>query len=86
MWHTEERWSHTLITAHQLGRGRDFRRNLGDPEVFIRIHRAILCVGAMVAVLALIPSGRKRWAAWAALAAHLLLLGSEQGWLLINRR
>ncbi len=63
-----------------------FYRNVGDPEVFIRIDRAILCGGALLAILALIHPNRKRWAAWAALAAHLFLLTTEAGWFLINRR
>jgi len=44
-----------------------FRRNVSNPELFIRIDHAIYTVGATLAILALIRPGRKRWAAWAAL-------------------
>lgn len=62
-----------------------FHRNVGDPEVFIGIGRAILYTGALLAILALIHPWRKRWAAWAALAVHLFLLSAESGFS-INRR
>ncbi len=63
-----------------------FRRNVGDPEMFIRIDGAILCAGALLAILALIHPDRKRWAAWAALAVHLFLLSADLDSFSINCR
>jgi hypothetical protein len=60
-----------------------FQRNVGNPEFFIRIDRVILYVGLALAMAALLHPHRKRWAAWAAFAVFLWLVGSE--WVVINR-
>lgn len=56
-----------------------FERNVGDRGLFIMIDCAIVVVGMALAIAALIPSNRKRWAAWLALAGSLLLLAKTGG-------
>lgn len=51
-----------------------FSRNVGDPDLFIRIDRALLFVGITIAGLALLHRHRKRWAALLALAAFVWVL------------
>jgi hypothetical protein len=53
-----------------------FDRTVGNPEMFIAIDQTMLCIGALLSVLALTPPNRKRWAAWTALAANLYLLAN----------
>ena len=62
-----------------------FQRNVGDPELFIRIDHAILYVGAALAVAALLHPWRKRWAAWAALGVYAILIGMQAYWFVVNR-
>jgi hypothetical protein len=51
-----------------------FSRNVGNPEVFIDIDQCLLMLGVILATLALLHPYRKRWAALAALAAHVTVL------------
>lgn len=51
-----------------------FYRNVGDPDLFLRLDRDILVAGAVLALLALVWPNRKRRVAWTVLVAHLFLL------------
>jgi hypothetical protein len=62
-----------------------FARNVGNLETFIEIERSIYAIGALMAILALIPSNRKRWAAWLALATHSYCLLAAFDFLTIYR-
>jgi hypothetical protein len=63
-----------------------FDRTVGNPEVFIGIDQTFFLAGALLAVLALIPRDRKRWAAWAALVANLWSLANLYPFLELGRR
>ena len=64
-----------------------FWRNVGDPELFIQIDKVLLFIGVALGVGALLHPHRKRWAAWAALGAHLsvLVIKYEFGLPTLNR-
>jgi hypothetical protein len=51
-----------------------FNRSVGDSAALQRIGDAILLIGLILAVFALLPKGFKRWGAALAFAALLLVL------------